>query len=238
MSPERRFATTVLAGLSAVVVLLAAANVATVVVDRRVRTLPEELLRVFNLNVESSLGTWLSIVLTALAGGLALLAAWGSADRRQRWGWLAVAGLLILLSVDDKVQFHERLPDYLGMERGSLATHEWLLPGIVLLGLALVVVVVLARHLPRVPRRWLLVALVVFVAGSVGAEGLSGLLVRGAEGETGTLRRLVFGLMILEESLEMLGSALAVAVILGHLRADGVLRRGPGAASERSGPRL
>lgn len=164
-------------------------------------------------------------MLTAVAGALALLAAWGASGPRQRRGWLAVAALLILLSIDDKVQFHERLPDYLGMERGALATHEWLLPGIVLLGLALVVVVALARSLPQVPRRWLLVALVVFVMGAVGAEGLSGLLVRGAETETGTLRRLVFALMILEESLEMLGSSLAVAVLLGHLRAEGVLRR-------------
>lgn len=35
--------------------------------------------------------------------------------------------------------------------------------------------------------------------------------------------------MLLEESLEMLGSALAIAVVLGHLRAAGVLRRGAGA---------
>ena len=56
MGEGRRLATAVLGALGALLVLLAAANVVTVVVDRRVRSLPEELLRVLNLNVESSLG--------------------------------------------------------------------------------------------------------------------------------------------------------------------------------------
>lgn len=226
MTAGRRSSIQVLGVLIAVILLLAAANVVTVVVDRRVRPLPRELLRVFDLNAEASLGTWFALVLMALAGGLALLAAWGTVRGAERWGWLAVAALLMVLSMDDQVQFHERLPDYLGIERGTLATHEWLLPGLVLLGAALVAVAALARHLPRVPRLGLLAALGVFLLGAVGLEGLSGLLVRAAEEETSLLRMQVFALMVIEESLEMLGPAIAIVVVLAHLRTQGVLRGG------------
>lgn len=211
--------------LLTLVAVLTAAFVATFTVHTWVRPLPTELVRLFALNNESSLGTWLSVVLMAVAGVLALVAAWAAPDRAERWGWLAVGGLMMLLSIDDKVQLHERLPDYLGIERGSMATHEWLLPGVALLGAALVAVVLLARHLPRRSLRGLLVALDLFIGGAVVMEGLSGVLIRGTEQVSDSLRLQVHLLTALEECLEMAAPAVAVVVIVHHLRATGVLRR-------------
>lgn len=210
--------------LVSAVVLLALTNIATMAVHRRVRPLPDELMRVSSLNMETSVGTWFTVVLLAVAGALALLAAWAAGPGGERRGWAAAGGLLLLLSLDDKIQLHERFPDYFGIERGSLATHDWLLPGVALLSIALVVVASLARGLPRRARRGLVLATVVFFAGAVGVEGVSGLVTRSAETETSLLRMTVFGLMIVEETLEMLGATMAVSIVLGHLGERGLVR--------------
>lgn len=224
MSGRRSLPQSTLVILVVAAALLALTNVTTVVVHRRVRPLPDELMRVSSLNMETSVGTWFTLVLLAVAGALALLAAWAAGPGAERRGWAAAAGLLLLLSLDDKIQLHERLPEYFGVERGSLATHDWLLPGVILLLIALIAVTVLARGLPRQAQWGLLLATVVFFAGAVGVEGVSGFVNRSAETETSLLRKTVFALMILEETLEMLGASISVSTVLGHLSRAGWLR--------------
>lgn len=160
-------------------------------------------------------------ILGAALAALAMMVAAAASRTRERSGWLCLSVALLLLSLDEKVLIHERLPVLLGMEHGSLPTHEWLLPGILVALAALSALLVLVRPLPPQVRTGLLLALVVDGSGAVGMELLSGLGVRQLDSEH-LVRHLMPVWEWIEESLEMLGCILAVGTVLEHLERVGL----------------
>lgn len=97
-------------------------------------------------------------ILGAALAALAMMVAAAASRTRERSGWLCLSVALLLLSLDEKVLIHERLPVLLGMEHGSLPTHEWLLPGVLMALAALSALLVLVRPLPPQVRTGLLLA--------------------------------------------------------------------------------
>lgn len=196
-----------------------------------------ELTRWLDINSETSVATWFTIGLLQLAAMVMAVAA-AASHGRQRAGWVALSVALLLLSLDEKILIHERLPVLLGMEQGSLPTHEWLLPGVLIALTALTVLLVLVRPLPRPVRGGLLLALLVYGSGAVGMELLSGLAVRQLD-DGHLVRQLMPVWEWIEESLEMVGAVLAVATVLQHLERIGLgdavrsARRAGGSPSPR-----
>lgn len=184
--------------------------------------LPAGIGRWLDMNSESSLATWYNVSLLVLVAAAAALASAAQSDRRDRWAWGTLAVLVGLLSVDEKIQVHERLPALIGMRTGSLSTHEWLVPGGVLAGLGVIALVLLMRHLDRRVRRGMLLALMVYATGALVVEGLTGLAVRTLPIEH-PIRVGVPVWELIEESLEMFGCIIAFAVVLSHLERSAVL---------------
>lgn len=189
-------------------------------------TLPAGIWQWFDLNAESSVGTWFSVSLLLLIGVGAALAAVAEPSRRDRLGWAVIAICATVLSLDDKISMHERLPEFFSIERATLATHEWLVPGIAITVVGVAILAYSARTLDRPVRHGLLLALAVFLLGALVIEGLSGYFVRSFP-VAHPLRASLATWVLIEETLEMLGSIIALATIHSHLDRRGVLRRRP-----------
>lgn len=178
--------------------------------------------RWLDMNAEQSVATWFNVGLLQLAAGLAVLGAIAVATRRERVAWSALAIAIFLLSLDEKISIHEALPTLLGMGQGDLVTHEWLIPGVAIALAALAALVPLLRPMPRPLLLGLLGAMVVYGAGAVGVELLSGIAIRTLEIEH-PVRQLMPVWEWIEESLEMLGCILAISALLQHLERIGVV---------------
>lgn len=177
--------------------------------------------RWFDMNSEFSIATWFNVTLLVLVAALAAVAAVAGATPRIRLAWGSLAVAVALLSLDEKVSIHEVLPELLGMARGTLATHEWLVPGIIIALIGLGVLAFLMRPLPRPAVVGLLAAAAVYGVGAVGVELVTGLATRSLE-ITHPIRVLMPVWEVVEESLEMLGCVIAITTLLAHLRRTGV----------------
>jgi len=178
----------------------------------------------FDLNEEYSFGAWFSVVVLALVAAAAAIAAMAETGRR-RVAWGTLAFLVCLLSIDDKIMVHERLPELFGIERQTMATHEWLLPGLIIGGIGVAVLWYLVQALDR-PVKWgLLCGLVVFAFGAIVVEGFTGALTRQLSPEWA--RAAMPHWVLLEEVLENVGSIIALVTIFNHLDRTGVLAFAP-----------
>lgn len=174
--------------------------------------------RQFDLNGEGNLAAWyysfLLLCCALVSLGLTLAARAGRSPLVRRWGMLST--LFLLMAVDETAQLHDMatgpLRNGLGLDYGILY-FAWLIPAAaILLGCA-VYLAPLARALPPAIRRRLLGAAALYLGGAVGGEMLGGFAV--ADGRTSPRYLLV---MTLEETLELAGTLLLLATLLGLLR--------------------
>ena len=110
--------------------------------------LPKELTHMANMNRESTLATWFAAALLTTAAVLSILSAAVTTDVRERRGWFVLAFGVTYLAIDEVVLIHERLPMVFRLD-GDFAIHAWLIPAIPIVALALVVMAMFLRHLPR-----------------------------------------------------------------------------------------
>ena len=166
----------------------------------------------FDVGREINLPTWFSAGLWITAGILAGYFARRASRHRRAWAVFCV--VCMVFSIDETLELHERL-DTIGNELGRYLSLQlgftWVIPGVLIAGLIVLSLLKMVLALPRSPRAGLLAAGIIFVAGGVGVETLSGLFVAG-----GTLPWQFFLLTLVEETLEMTGIALGVAA-LAHL---------------------
>lgn len=173
----------------------------------------------FDVALETSVTTAWSTILMVTAA-LLCLACWWVARRTRSgpaWPWAVLALGLGLFALDEAAMIHERL--YLVVERLSISrpfAYIWLVIGIPLAILVVAVVVVCARHLPRTARNLLITGVLVFFAGAIGLELLTGeLAARAPE----IHHRFLSELIHVEEFLELIGIGIAVCAPLSALRA-------------------
>ena len=166
----------------------------------------------FDVGREINLPTWFSAGLWITAGILA--GYFARRASRHRGSWALFCAVCMVFSIDETLELHERL-DVIGSELGRYLPLQlgftWVIPGILIAGLIGLSLLRMVLGLPRSSRAGLLSAGIIFVAGGVGVETLSGLFVQGD-----TLPWQFFLLTLVEESLEMTGIALGVAA-LAHL---------------------
>lgn len=179
-------------------------------------------LRQVDLNAEANATAWfgsfLLLLAAALAAAVATSAPVAAAGATRRWGVLT--GLLALMSVDETAQLHDLAT---GPLRAALDTEltvfhfAWVIPALVVVTAAVLYLAPLGRTLPGREAPRLLGAAAVYVAGAVVLEMLGGLVVDVDVTVRGyTLPYLAA--TTVEESLELVGAVLLVAVLLDVAR--------------------
>jgi hypothetical protein len=163
----------------------------------------------FSLAGELGIAAYFNAALLAFVGAVAGLSGVLSASRPVRRGWFVLAGVALLMSIDEATRLHERTVALI--PGNPLRTSGWLLIGIPL-AIGLVVVLYLAsRSLPPTTRRALGIALAAYLVGAVGFEALSGYY-------WGLARPRVSGAFgTIEEVLEMTACIYAIHVIVRGL---------------------
>ena len=175
-----------------------------------------------DVNQESSLPTWYSIVQLATAAGLLSLIA--AAKRRKgdrfAWYWLVLSLGFFYLSLDEGAVLHERTERYMSQLVASLgaALHfAWVLLAGSAAVTALVLFIPFLRSLPPTFRRRFLFAGICFLGGALGVESTAGWLY----GDSANMRTLGERLLQgLEEGMEMSGIALFIAALLGYIASE------------------
>lgn len=191
---------------------------------------------------EVSLPTWASSVLLAFNAGLLLLTA--QASRKARDGsalhWAGLALIIMLLSMEEIAQFHEALGSALRHRFGTTGVlyFAWVIPGIFF---ALIVLLTYTRFLLRLPTRERILFLLaggLYILGAVGAEMVGSAIVSARLVGVATISDTQYLFVVLiEESLEILGQALFAYALVDHLAARGLCltvgQSEPGAAQRR-----
>jgi len=174
-----------------------------------------ELSNRFDLDDEASVPTWFSQILFLAIGFSAFLAAWMSAKKPVRWIWAIIGIGGLLASIDEISMLHEFVLQSIHLlffkEASPTSTHNaWLL----VLPVTLVIFWWLSvRMWQLLPRRTFLI--LVF-AGCVFLFGAAGIDMIASVSSRSTF--LYQGLYVaVEESLELLGSVLALYGIIDYI---------------------
>lgn len=159
------------------------------------------------LDGEGNVSAWLSALLWALLGLVG--AVYAATASRLRGSWLMFAVVCLVASIDEAVSLHERLNmigDRLLPYLPFTVAYTWTIPGIVVAVVVALTMLRLVRSLPSTARGWLIAAAGVFLVGAVGFELL------GAErADAAGFDSVYWRLMVVEETLELAGLALAIA---------------------------
>ena len=190
---------------------------------------PYRLHRLFDLDRETNVPTWWSAMLLLATGVVACFQA--STDRRsgnRRWvDWLTLGALFVALATDEAAGLHELLVKPL---RALLGSGGWLHYPLIVPGTVVgIVVAIRFRGFLRTlgpTRRRLAASAAVFALGALGFETVGGWYAPDAIGPNATY----VALSTIEETLEMLGSTLALLALLRHVREW----RMPPSAADRS----
>ncbi|WP_281827258.1 hypothetical protein [Jannaschia rubra] len=175
-----------------------------------------------DVDFEGSIYTWFSTLLLAFAAVLAfVLASWrGEGDRGFARQWATIGAILLLLSMDESLSFHERLSGILGgvVTTTGIFKFAWVIPALALVAIVAILFLPFLRQLPRRVAGTMVAAGAVFVAGAVGMEMVAGQYVTGEESEE-IFVSLSYRLMAnIEEGLEVLGVLLVIKAFLMQAR--------------------
>jgi hypothetical protein len=189
------------------------------------------MIRRFDLNAEGNVPTWYASTLlllgAALAGYASLTCARGAESPRGprrfnpwRWPahrhWLMACLLLLLMSLDEAAELHEKsiLPLRKLVGSNPWLHYPWVLPAVLLV---LTVMAASLRFLARLPGRTgllLVASALAYVAGALGMETLGGWY-DSLYGQQNFTYALFAGA---EETLEMAGVVLFIYAMLDHLK--------------------
>jgi hypothetical protein len=176
------------------------------------------------LNFPSTAKLLLMLTATGLFAGLGA----ASRDRHVRVRWLGMSAIFGLVTLDEFTYMHQRLSDAMHDAAGTHGAlrFAWIVVYVPLLAIIAVVYLPFWRSLGRRLRYRLLAAAVLFAGGSAGIEMAKGAIYDDDKWS------LAFGLVAsLSDSLELIGLAILVTVLLDELAAmtPGVaLRLDPG----------
>ena len=175
------------------------------------------LVPLFYLDNEASVPTWYSSFALLLASGLLGLVAATKKNERDSYfpHWMFLAGLFLMLSMDEAVMLHEYPIDFLRnhLHASGVLYYTWVIPGALFVAAVGVAYSRFLMSLDAKTRWGMTAAGFIFVSGAIGIEMISGY--HAAEyGEN----NLGYALIITaEEMLEMLGVVLLIHTAMGVL---------------------
>lgn len=176
----------------------------------------------FDVDGETSVPTWFSILLLLAIAVLAFVIARvdrPAGSRAYRW-WYAVAAVALYLSIDEGAALHEiafqPMQRLLGVTSGPLL-FAWVVPGAIAVIVVAAVFVRFFLTLPKPTKISLAIAAGVYVLGALGMEMLTGALIYdiALPNTGGSLTVDLF--TAVEEGLELAGAILAIRALLQYL---------------------
>lgn len=172
-----------------------------------------------NLDEESTLPSWFSASLLLLVALLMFWAARGdrAAGRRTGAGWFILALGFIYLSLDEATAVHESFSIVGSAITGwsPLLTNRWLVVAIPAVVIAAILFIPFLLRLPRRTAMRLVLAGIVFLGGAVGIEMINGVVFSEHLGY-----ELWRFLLCLEETLEVVGTLLAIWAVGSHIESE------------------
>lgn len=175
-----------------------------------------EWIMAFSVDHEQTLPTWFSVGMLAFIGFVAaeIAMAERQAASPLRWHWALISVVFFYISYDELASLHERVGNFLAARGlGGPFHYAWV---VVAAPLALLFAVLMIRLLRSVPRRtaaMMALAGALYVGGALGGEIVTGVGVDAGYGPDTLVGQL---LVVGEELLEMLGTALFLVTILRH----------------------
>jgi hypothetical protein len=169
---------------------------------------PEQLLLHLSLSYEGNVPTWLSSSLLlgcAIVAGL--IASEATAWRRHWWGMMIAFGWV---SLDEAAEIHEHLGGLIGTH--GIFYFDWVIPAFAVVAVLAALYWPMLRALPRVTRNRMLLAAVIYVGGAAGMELPLGWWTE-RHGNEGLGYALIDWV---EETLEMIGAAVALLALLAY----------------------
>jgi hypothetical protein len=163
--------------------------------------------RIWLLDVDSEQSIYTSLSLVVLfASALAMALVGGlraSNGRRDAALWQLLGLGFVGLSLDEAVGLHEKLNPLIAAIRPTgILPHAWVIPGAAGCVAILLLFIPFLRRMPVAIARSLVGAGILFVAGAIGMEILSGVIVGDPDQLSPTYR----ALCAVEESLELAGA--------------------------------
>lgn len=161
--------------------------------------------RIFDLDDEIGISTWLAqILLLLVAVALAAIAATTARyRRRERLTWWALSVIFLCFSIDEHLSIHEQGNEWMKNlvgETDGLLYFGWVFFGAAAVLLFGVVFLPFFLRLPAGPRGWMIWGLVAFVAGALVLETLGGKFSQDVDAVPYELS------MVAEETLESVGT--------------------------------
>lgn len=138
-----------------------------------------ETIELFDVYGEGNIPTWYSSSALLLCSMLLALISVGknqASDRRYVLHWRVLAGIFLLLSLDETAQLHDKVDA--AMDRvydfGGFFTYAWVIPAAAFLLIFMLAYLGFLAHLPVRTRWFFLVAASIYVGGAVGLEMVAG----------------------------------------------------------------
>ncbi|NVB77663.1 MAG: hypothetical protein HOV81_04650 [Kofleriaceae bacterium] len=171
-------------------------------------TVVDALTPVLSLSYEGNVPTWFSSALLlscALAAGS--IAAARPPMHRHWWGMALVAGYM---SLDETAELHEHLGGHL--HTSGVLYFDWVIPAAAIVAVIGALYLPFVRALAEVTRRRLVIAAAIYIGGALVME-----LPLGAWTDAHGAETLGYGLIDwVEETMEMVGAALALVALVAH----------------------
>ncbi len=185
----------------------------------------EPIMRVLDLNAESSLATWFAATMLMLCAALLGIIALGKHNARDRFArhWAGLALIVLGLGIDEQAKLHDlgsgfgsEMRERLGL--GGILYYGWVIVAAITVTILAVVYWRFVFALPASTRARFIVAGALYLAGEMGMEMIGGWVID-RDGAT-----LTYALMTsVEEFLAMLGVLVAFGALLGEARAAGTV---------------
>jgi hypothetical protein len=138
----------------------------------------EKLFKLFNVDFERNIPTWVSSTLLSLVGlHFVLIALYGRVIRKRYFShWLIMALIFFALSADEFIQFHEQIirPMREMFDTGGFLYYPWILPAAILTGIVGIMYIGFIQELLGDTRKIFILAAVFYVMGALGMEAIGG----------------------------------------------------------------
>ncbi len=213
----RRLALTLTAAISLLMIAHGVAQFCIFVLDH---DYVYGLVPLFDLAHERNVPTlYSSLTLLLCAALLAIIAHARAKDGRDSvHHWSALAGIFVLLSLDEALMLHEGLAEPVRTAMGTSGPlyFAWIIPyGLAVLSVAVVYLRFLYR-LPNMTRRLFLLAAGLYVSGALGMEAIEGVALE----QVGSHNLLFVSLYTAEELLEMSGVAVFMYALAAYIATE------------------
>jgi hypothetical protein len=193
-----------------------------------------ELLQPLRLANDNTIPTWYSSLILLLSSILLALIAIAKKQQGVPYAlhWGILAGIFLLLSIDEVATIHETAGESLGralayavgFTPSGFFYYSWVIPGIAFVLIVLLAYVRFLTHLPRRTALFFLLAGGLFVAGAIGVEMLGSLLDFEVQESGNRMQDMPYSTRILsvvsvaiEEFLEMLSIAIFIYALLSYI---------------------